>query len=89
MGTAAKGSYGAKLHVQKTDLTWIQVGEVGEFGVDGQERGVEDATSHDSPGGWGEKVATGVIEAGTVTGKYNAASSSNIVRQQSLSVRVA
>lgn len=73
MTTAAKGSFGAKLYIQKTDgTTWVQVGEIGEFGISGQERGTEDATSHESPGGWGEKIATGVIEAGTITGKYNA-----------------
>lgn len=65
--TQAKGGFGTKVYRDDGTGVFTAVAEV--LDVNGPEVSqiIEDATSNDSPNGWGEKIAVGLREAGDVT----------------------
>ena len=65
--TQAKGGFGAKLYRDDGTGTFVAVAEVLDINGPELSQIIEDATTMDSPNGWGEKIAVGVREAGDVT----------------------
>ena len=56
---SGKSSFGAVLEwYDAANGAWVAVGSVGDIDGPALELGTEDATTHDSPGGWEEKVPT-------------------------------
>lgn len=64
--TIAKGGFGTKLYMN-VGGSWTAVSEVGDYNGPKVTLVMEDATNHDSPNGWAEKIPVGVKEPGDLT----------------------
>jgi hypothetical protein len=67
MATNAKNTFGSELWIAASGGALVKVAELMDIGQPSFARNSQDATTHESPGGWMERIGDGVIETGQIT----------------------
>ena len=71
MTTAAKTAFGAALWMGPSGGSLVKVAELRSVKPPKMSRGVQDATTHDSPAGAKEVIPDGTYDPGDIAGKVN------------------
>lgn len=67
MATNAKNTFGSELWIAASGSALVKVAELLDVGPPALSRNSQDATTHESTGGWMERIGDGVIETGQIS----------------------